>query len=656
MWAFGRNGGKVEDQDSPELQKRNHHSSSSINSSQRQYYERPMSPQQQQQQQQKSLGRGRHNFQKNGIKKIVSPRNQPAGSPRQQPQSPRAFQRNNNGRNFRAKRFGGGGFLGKKKAHPDLDLKGMNVNDTTDGIEVSFEPNTPSKSSRSIVSPRGNVNKNSATKSPRGKFNFNAGKNNKARNQNRTEEARDPSVAEEDVAAASITIRYEPVISLQDHLRQRQRFYKSQFSISGIAAPSTTTIVQAAGPAERSLSPGLEPVTTSWRPNGHRIPLCGVQSDSHVSFTDTVHLLQSMKVTSEMAAVQQELSHLKDEIAALEQDRNFLEKQMNAVSVTLSSVSPAVISSSSSGVSGTSMEWNLNVVLQEDALKKQSLDSARRMALQRQRGNCLTIHVHDTRTQEMLVHKCGGKLHHIQRTRLFKKDDTIVTLSPSNCRPHGAATCVQDIVFLSSDKTNGFFLSKDSGQSQSHGRIPNKLFRRMKLAENHEIGDIKYLSTGPHGSYYAEFQSGECWWGFAVEDMELHRALQSWDVHRIAFGSMEFLDEESPDNRDNSKTVATCSWIVVARDGCVAWKNLPSSLSQALESRIANKCAPIEVSLGPGGSYFVRFLDGSVDYSLPAKVARVCDRIEKRGGLITNVCLHPDVSHDFIIRHTEIGV
>ena len=178
----------------------------------------------------------------------------------------------------------------------------------------------------------------------------------------------------------------------------------------------------------------------------------------------------------------------------------------------------------------------------------------------------------------------------------------------------------------------------------------------MKSVENHEIRDMKYLSTGPHGSYYAEFHSGECWWGLAVDDAVLNRVLQSWDVYRIAFGSIEFVDEESNDIRDNTKAIASSSWIVVACDGRVAWRNLPAALSQVLESRIANKCAPVDVSLGPGGSYFVRFLDGSVDYSLPAKVAHVCDRIEKRGGLITNVCLHPEVSHDFIIRHTEIGV
>jgi hypothetical protein len=34
----------------------------------------------------------------------------------------------------------------------------------------------------------------------------------------------------------------------------------------------------------------------------------------------------------------------------------------------------------------------------------------------------------------------------------------------------------------------------------------------------------------------------------------------------------------------------------------------------------------------PGDLYFVRFLDGSVDYCLPAEVAQVCEYVEKNGG------------------------
>ena len=63
--------------------------------------------------------------------------------------------------------------------------------------------------------------------------------------------------------------------------------------------------------------------------------------------------------------------------------------------------------------------------------------------------------------------------------------------------------------------------------------------------------------------------------------------------------------------------------------------------------------APCEVSLGRGGSYFIRFLDGTVDYCLPAVAADICEEIERRGGVLTNIVLHGD-SYDYIVRHTKL--
>jgi hypothetical protein len=60
------------------------------------------------------------------------------------------------------------------------------------------------------------------------------------------------------------------------------------------------------------------------------------------------------------------------------------------------------------------------------------------------------------------------------------------------------------------------------------------------------------------------------------------------------------------------------------------------------------------VSLGPGSSYFIRFLDDTIDYCLPAEIAQACELIERQGGRITDIALHPEISHDFMIRHTEL--
>ena len=157
-----------------------------------------------------------------------------------------------------------------------------------------------------------------------------------------------------------------------------------------------------------------------------------------------------------------------------------------------------------------------------------------------------------------------------------------------------------------------------------------------------------YLSTGPNGYYFAEFRSGECWWGCAGEDKEFYEILKQWEIYRVVFGST--VTHTTPDGRE----IITNSWIILARDGRAAWKNLPSRLHHTLENRLANSAAPAEISLGSGESYYVRFLDGTVDYCLPAEVASVCEHIQRKGGTITDMAMNPEVSHEFMVRHTEV--
>jgi hypothetical protein len=56
--------------------------------------------------------------------------------------------------------------------------------------------------------------------------------------------------------------------------------------------------------------------------------------------------------------------------------------------------------------------------------------------------------------------------------------------------------------------------------------------------------------------------------------------------------------------------------------------------------------------LGIAGTYFVRFLNGRVDYSLPNFVADVFDKFEGDGKLIRNVNLHVD-TYDCLIRYSK---
>src|SRR6056300_1150966 len=191
--------------------------------------------------------------------------------------------------------------------------------------------------------------------------------------------------------------------------------------------------------------------------------------------------------------------------------------------------------------------------------------------------------------------------------------------------------------------------------------LQSNLMQRLSR-EKRELKSIRYLSTGPllfHSSsstssdktgdgrearcYYLEFDNGECWWAVPTPNDELESLLREVDVHRIAFGS----------SFDSIGDYTSSSWIVIAKDGSVYYKNIPQGLHDALTSRVSNidphVMAPCEVSLGQSGSYFVRFLDGSVDYNLPKYAADVFETFESHVLQIRNVCLHVDTA-DCIIR------
>eukprot|EP00970_Alexandrium_tamarense_P006151 scaffold1033_cov205-Alexandrium_tamarense.AAC.10 len=207
-----------------------------------------------------------------------------------------------------------------------------------------------------------------------------------------------------------------------------------------------------------------------------------------------------------------------------------------------------------------------------------------------------------------------------------------------------------------------FFLKFDDGKSYHRGRLPLNLVHRL----NRECRDsraLRYLSTGSatvddgERWYYAEFDSGECWWGTnngrGEEDGTLYQILMETDVHRVAFGIKS-------------------SWIVIGKNGEVAWKSIPQKLHDVLVARGGGAvdgngtatlssdipstfsslaAAPCEVSLGVEGAYFVRFSDGTFDYSLPSFVADVCERLEAGGKVIRNVALHVD-TYDCLIRYS----
>eukprot|EP00957_Ditylum_brightwellii_P161176 12272310-Ditylum_brightwellii.AAC.1 len=246
--------------------------------------------------------------------------------------------------------------------------------------------------------------------------------------------------------------------------------------------------------------------------------------------------------------------------------------------------------------------------------------------------------------------------------------------------------------------SGSFFISFDDGTSYCHGALPPRLADRIEReaqkADCNELPSLRYLATGPGGSYYTELTNGECWWGTCYNDEKFHNVLSEIDVHRIAFGPCfcEGEDEKKEEIEGSSTSDDVVlkedwlgrgqevvysprirrpkkkmhSWIILGRDGRIVWQNIPARLNYLLSNRGSDMGALYEVSLGRGGSYFVKFMDGTIDYCLPEMEDDISEFLEnggtsdntsgrrkKRAGdanTITSIMLHVD-SSDYIIRH-----
>jgi hypothetical protein len=223
-----------------------------------------------------------------------------------------------------------------------------------------------------------------------------------------------------------------------------------------------------------------------------------------------------------------------------------------------------------------------------------------------------------------------------------------------------------------SKKNASFIISRDNGKSYFYGSsLPKQLHRR--IIKQHEqqqkmytktntnvynyFDNIIYLSTGQYGTYYVEFRNGEKWWCIAENkpyndntnnsNDEFQNICYELDIHRIAFGpyTTTIVQDQEPfnkridgtlstpstatttsftnstnsklssslhnnNNNNNEKIHVSSSWMIISKDGKVAYKNIPTRLHNNLSNRIATDSAPMEVSLGMHGSYFIKFVDG----------------------------------------------
>ena len=407
------------------------------------------------------------------------------------------------------------------------------------------------------------------------------------------------------------------VLNFSLQMKKRTKVHRSQFSVS-FPVLERDEESKPADPLRR----------------GHRVPLW--ETDKQEGYKDVLALLKKHRVTDEIQAVNNELLRLNNEIEALEEDRHDLDRGKRTPKINLTK-------------KVSERHWDIHewlAVGECDIISDQE-----RQHLEKRRGTCLTFYLHNRKAREAFMSTCGweqgGRTSYLPE----HKKSGIVSLDPSNCKAGGAAEKVRHVTIAGgrAHSDNAFFISRDRDKASTWGNLPPRLFQKMKRAGFDARHDLVYLSTGPEGCYYAEFRSGDCWWGNALkDDKDFQRIIQNWNVYRVAFGPIVNYSD------DDGNTWITNSWIIVARDGRAAWKNLPSRLHQKLESRLADWPAPAEISLGSDDSFFVRYLDGTIDYCLPAEVANVCEYIARNGGQITDMALHPDVSEDFVIRHTEI--
>lgn len=396
------------------------------------------------------------------------------------------------------------------------------------------------------------------------------------------------------------------LVSLYQFLRRR-RTKRRQFSVD---FPALKKIAIAAA-AQANAKPALSGVST------HRISLAG-NEEEETSLEEQIFLLQSHKVKDELTSVRTEAAKVNAEIEALEKDLMELEQDFLCIPKSSALQKAAT--------------WDVDhLISQRHSLSKEDL-----VELQRLRGRCVTMQLQNPKTRDVLNSKLG--ILAVPRRNKYRQSARM-TLTPADCRSGGAGQTLRHISLLpGTQHATSVYLNHDNGDAW--GQVPQPLFRRMRK-QNLTVDMLKYLAAGPGGCYFAQFNSGHIMWG--CSDPEFDAVVKTWNVYRVAFGPIvTFAD------------LKVHSWIVVTREGRVAWKNLPTRLSHKLESRLANNAAPAEISLGSDESYFVRFLDGSIDYCLPSSAAQVCEYIIKQGAKVTNIILHAELSKDFIVRHTEM--
>ena len=339
------------------------------------------------------------------------------------------------------------------------------------------------------------------------------------------------------------------------------------------------------------------------------------------------------------------------------------------------------------------------------ATERSLITNQQRRVLERKRGICLTVHISDERIRDAFKTEFADAANAIKesdtggRSTILSSSDgrvrdmidkySTMAVSPEASPTKKAGKMTNDTLTSTASKLItvigcralrsinlssitqvaptsrydaeqrgvGFWYISDDNSASCVGMPPPMFAERLSRERNlpsgaaYPVSNIRYMASGPLGSYFARFASGETWWGLGGACPSQHERfteiMNKVDVRRIAFGPpcSEF-------TKGGSKTTVI-PWLVLGTDGTVAWSScLPSSLERLLSDRPRDRAAPVEISLGAGGSYFVKFADGDFKCVISSPVANVCRQIEAKGARITNMILHAE-SHDYIIRHTK---
>jgi hypothetical protein len=397
------------------------------------------------------------------------------------------------------------------------------------------------------------------------------------------------------------------IILLQQQVTELSRTYRAQYNPTGDKDQSSQ-------PKQQRQAPIFES-------RNHRIPLFKTEREKPAMlFDDVLFLLRSYEVVDELTCVKDELSLMDLEMTAIRSDREDITEMVDKDDLDdplTGSITPSIFSKM--GFRSWDTHRQLLVRTASNSIQHESFSHMMRSQLQNERGLNFTVSIRNPKALESLMSKCGCKVSFLSQIIGSSSNSDVTLISPQSCRDGGAGATIQHLELISvplndSDavKTPSFVLTRDNAKSYHYERLPEHLFRRMENQgeSSHYADNLIYLSTGPLGSYYAEFRNGEQWWGSAFRDdnFEFDTICRDWDIHRVVFGPLTFFDSG---REEHSKQFLTTSWIILARDGKVAWKNVPVRLHNKLSNRLASESAPIEVSLGFGGAYFIRFLDGT---------------------------------------------